>query len=320
MIGVVLVLAVGILLSGFFSGTETGFFRVSRVRLALDARDGSRLAQIQLWFVNNPAMFVATTLVGNNLANYITSFAVVLLTQQILRESSAAAEMTAAIVSAPFIFMYGELLPKSMFFAAPNRLMRRTGPLFVLFAALLAPVSGILGVLGLMLKRLVGASHAQIRQRLARHELSRILDEGRDAGILGSGQRQLAQAVFNVANQRVFRCAVSLDRTVTVRDSDSARAVIDVAQRRQSPEVVVLRTRTKHVLGYVRACDVLLGNGDWREATRSMMAIRQDESLLTALIKLRAADATIAEVVDAQGRTVGILHIDDLLDPLVPKW
>ncbi len=320
MMGTVIILVVGLLLSGFFSGTETGFFRVSRVRLALDARDGSRLAKIQLWFINNPAMFVATTLVGNNLANYMTSLAVVLLTQRVLRDSSAAAEMTAAIVSAPIIFMYGELLPKMMFFASPNQLMRRTGPLFVVFAGVLAPVSGLLGLLGLLLKRIVGASHSQVRQRLARHEVSRILDEGRDAGILGTGQRQLAQAVFNVAKDRVFRRVVSLDRTVTVRDSDTARTVVDVARRRHAPEVVVLRSGSKQVLGYLRVSDVLLRQGDWREATRPLMAIRHDESHLTALIRMRGAEATIADVVDAQGRTIGILHIDSLLDPLVPDW
>jgi len=73
-------LAAGIFLSAFFSGSETGFYRVSRIRLVLDGLGGDRMARLILWMTNNPSLFVATTLIGNNLANYMTSLAIVLLT------------------------------------------------------------------------------------------------------------------------------------------------------------------------------------------------------------------------------------------------
>ena len=68
---------VGMLLSALFSGSETGFYRVSRVRLLIDALSGDRTAKWLLWASNNPAAFVATALVGNNVANYLTSRAIV---------------------------------------------------------------------------------------------------------------------------------------------------------------------------------------------------------------------------------------------------
>ncbi|MDE0818943.1 MAG: DUF21 domain-containing protein, partial [Pirellulaceae bacterium] len=77
----VALLCIGILSSAFFSGIETGFYRVTRVRLVLDGRDGDWISRSLLWFTNNPSIFVATTLVGNNIANYLTSFAIVLASQ-----------------------------------------------------------------------------------------------------------------------------------------------------------------------------------------------------------------------------------------------
>ena len=62
---------VGMLLSAFFSGAETGFYRVTRVRLVLDAMGGDWIASRLLSLTNNPTLFVATTLIGNNLANYL---------------------------------------------------------------------------------------------------------------------------------------------------------------------------------------------------------------------------------------------------------
>ena len=79
--GILILLLLGLLLSAFFSGSETGFYRVTRVRLVLDGRDGDFISRRLLWLTNNPSVFVATTLVGNNLANYLTSFAIVLASQ-----------------------------------------------------------------------------------------------------------------------------------------------------------------------------------------------------------------------------------------------
>ena len=77
MIWALLLFVVSILLSSFFSGSETGFYRATRVRLTMDALAGSWVARGLIWLTNNPALFVATTLVGNNLANFLTSHAVV---------------------------------------------------------------------------------------------------------------------------------------------------------------------------------------------------------------------------------------------------
>ncbi len=54
---------VGLLLSAFFSGTETGFYRIARMRLTLDAIGRDQTARRLLWLVNHPSIFVATTLV-----------------------------------------------------------------------------------------------------------------------------------------------------------------------------------------------------------------------------------------------------------------
>ena len=61
-------LLLGIFLSGFFSGSETGFYRASRVRIVIASLDGDRMSKALVKLINNPALFVATTLIGNNVA------------------------------------------------------------------------------------------------------------------------------------------------------------------------------------------------------------------------------------------------------------
>jgi len=130
-------LLLGIFLSGFFSGSETGFYRASRVRIVIASLDGDRMSKALVKLINNPALFVATTLIGNNVANYVTSLAIVLLTRQM--HVSSFGELLSPILLSPLLFVYGELLPKNLFYQAPNFLLRLAAPLFLFFAFIFWP-------------------------------------------------------------------------------------------------------------------------------------------------------------------------------------
>lgn len=83
----ILLLVIGVFLSAFFSGMETGFYRASRVRVVMAGLEGDRISQSLLKLINNPTWFVATALIGNNVANYLTSLSLVLLTAAISQSS-----------------------------------------------------------------------------------------------------------------------------------------------------------------------------------------------------------------------------------------
>jgi putative hemolysin len=314
--GIIGLLLVGLFFSALFSGSETGFYRAGRVRLALDARQGDWIAKALLWLTNNPSLFVATTLIGNNMANYVTSLAIVLAAQVLMGGSNFWAELIAPIVAAPIVFVYGELLPKNIFYLAPNRMLRLAGPVFLVATVIFSPIAVLLWFLGLLLQVLVGESPVQVHQRVARNELKRILIEGHDAGILGSTQSQLAKSVFEVANDPVRRLATPVARFLSVRDSQTKDEVIHLGQRNRAAALIVSSERSGDILGYVRVAEVLFSQGDWRDVTRKLVALRHDESHLTALVSLQSHGESLGEVVDEQGQTIGILSLDELLAPL----
>ena len=194
-------LLLGIFLSGFFSGSETGFYRASRVRIVIASLDGDRMSKALVKLINNPALFVATTLIGNNVANYVTSLAIVLMAREI--QVSSLGEMLAPILLSPLLFVYGELLPKNLFYQAPNFLLRLAAPLFLIFAIVFAPVAAVLWAMSWVLGWLLGQSPKKIRLTLARKELQEVFEEGLEAGILHPTQRHLAQSFFLVAARPV---------------------------------------------------------------------------------------------------------------------
>jgi CBS domain containing-hemolysin-like protein len=305
---IVILFAVGMLLSAYFSGTETGFYRASRIRLLLDGLGGDVVARLLLRLTNNPTLFVATTLVGNNLANYLVSLSIVLATERFPVSESFVASLVAPVVFAPFVFVYGELLPKNLFYHMPNRLLRAGAPAFFFFALLFLPLAAILWIFGRILGRVVGESPERVRLMLARHELARVLEEGHHAGILRPVQRDLAQGLFSVANYPVSRFAIPTARMVAVRLGASKTDVLRLARRQRAGVLPVESDKKpRRIVGYVRTFDLQLHQGDWTEQTKPLLEIQHSQTLIDAMIRMQNSREPLARVVDAEGRTTGLL-------------
>ena len=312
-----LMLLVGMFLSAFFSGSETGFYRVTRVRLVIRALGGDRVARGLLWLTNNPALFVATTLIGNNVANYVTSLAIVLAVQALFGQSPLA-ELAAPIILAPVLFVYGELLPKNLFYYAPNTLLHRCGPLFLLFTFIFLPVAVLLWLLGRALQSLVGEAPERIRLRLARSELAQVLEEGHEAGVLHPSQRRLAQGLFAAANVPVVQHSTPLGRVAIIQRGAKKADVFRLARRHRMTAIPVeeVSGRDRQLIGYVRLIDLHLDDGDTVQTVRKMIEVPADMRHVSALIRLESSGEVLARVIDEESKTVGLLDVRKLNEPL----
>lgn len=307
-------LIVGVFLSAFFSGSETGFYRASRVRLVIRNLEGDSISRYLLMLVNNPGLFVATTLIGNNVANYITSLSIVLITTLIW--DSALAEMLAPVMIAPMLFVYGELMPKSLFFQAPNSLIRFTAPLFLVFTILFMPASALLWAMSKLLEKLLGQAPERVRLTLARRELHDVIDEGIEAGIISKTQRALGQNFSLVASKPIGEVCTPLSKTHMLPATADSTALRKLASKRELPDVAIYRGTKPNVIGYVRVVEMLLGK-DGELKVLPLPTISEKEVFGEALLQMQTKHHTIMRVVGDNDQTVGLLSIDQLTDPLL---
>ncbi len=301
-------LLVGLALSAFFSGAETGFYRVTRVRLAVEALAGSLISRSLLWLAHQPSVFVATTLVGNNLANYLTSLAVVLASQRFFPEGGTLVILLGPIVISPVVFVLGELLPKNLFFDAPNRLLKRCAPPLLGCTLLFAPITIVLWMFSRLIQLLTQTSQQELRLRLARRELGELLAEGHEAGILRPAQQSLAQAMLAVAGLPVSRFASPSGRVVRVTTTMSKSDVLRIAQRHHRTLLPVEEARRgRRLVGYLRTTDLYLNKSAALPKPQPMVELRDDQSCLSALHELSQSDDALGHVVGEQGKTVGFV-------------
>lgn len=307
------------MLSAFYSGCETGFYRVSRVRLLIDALEGNRFAKLLLWSSNNPAAFVGTTLVGNNVANYVTSLGVVMAAGYWFPGTSSA-EILLSVAVSPIVFVYGELLPKKLFFAAPYGLLKKCVPLLSASAALFSPISGLLWAVSLGLQKLVGTPTQGIELVLRRRELSDVLAEGHAIGLLAPTQRQLAQATFTLASRPIRDFAVPATRQTTVTTAISRQEVVRIGRRFQMPVMPVKDpAQNNAVIGAVKALDCVL-QPDGKELPIVPIAnVSETASFLTVLLRLQSEGQSMAAIRSSAGKLIGYVTLDQLRGRLLSE-
>ena len=318
MLSVILILIAGLLLSAFFSGSETGFYRVTRVRLIMDAKSGHWISKALLWMVNRVTMIVATVLIGNNIANYLVSLALVMAGELLLTGWMHRFEAFLPILMTPFLFIYGELLPKYLFYQAPYRLLRLGAPFMVLCTLLFLPISIVVIGLELLWKRLKGESSEQSSTSLERNELQRVLMEGQEAGVLQPIQRQISQNLFSYGARPVRQFANPI-RGLTIVQEDASEQEISEALTRSAQRLIGV-ARNDQLIGYYQAADFLLSSASQGPASlQPIIEVAASETNIQVLTQMNRQRIQLAVVVDASGRRVGLVTQDRLQKLLVPS-
>lgn len=314
---------VGVRLSAFFSGSETGFYRVSFLRLSIDAHTGDPVAQRLLWFVQHPELFVATTLVGNNIANYLTTVAIGLGAGVFTESSSTAAEVGATLLIAPVIFIFGELMPKNLYFRAPTRLLRKNVGLFQFFYRSLLPASMPLVWITRMMEKLSSSSSSRVDFLLGRHRLIQVLSKGHEHGVLTNQQGILVHGLLHDATRPISEIMIPTAR-ILGEDENAARAtLLEYARRNHLTHIPVKRhNSTADWFGYVRVLDLELGSRTDEEMIRTMPRIPVDSTRLMALLAIRDSGESVGVITDGNevlGLIMENVLIDHLMHPLGSK-
>ena len=325
-IGCLLFLA-GLLLSAFFSGSETGFYRVTRVRLVMDAKSGSWIARCLLWLIAFPSLQVATVLIGNNIANYLVSLGLLFASQALFENLGDSITTLMPVLATPALFIYGELLPKYLYFNASYLLSTRGAPFMLVCTVLFLPVSLLVMTVELILQKLVGQSNVRMRFSLERQELQRVMMEGQEAGILKPVQREMSQNLFIYGVRPVRHFATPLRAIALVDESASLDEILAVGRKRKQRVVGVVAENGQELVGCYQVADLILGRAAYSEVNgqqnpRQFMLqvaeISASVSNVQALSDLQNEQRPIAQIRDERGVVLGIVSRARLTSLLLP--
>jgi putative hemolysin len=311
----------GLVLSGLFSGAETGVYSLNRVRLRVRSEQGAPRARRLARLMERPDEIVITVLVGTNLADYICSISIAALVM-LAGAPLHLSDLYAAAIGTPLVLVFGGIIPKDIFQRHADRLMYAlSGPLLVCRQA--TRMVGASWLLRTVPRLILGALRHGGGQGdadlLPRVRMQRLLHEGAARGGLTRFQRDTIERILSLSRVSVGRVMVPLARAAVVPEHIARDDFLRIARMAHFSRLPVWRDHPASMIGIVTIFSVLTDPQQRPIAAhvRPAVVLRADETVPAALLKLQQSHEFMAIVTDRRGRCVGLLTLKDLVEEIV---
>jgi Mg2+/Co2+ transporter CorB len=320
-----------LLVSAFFSGSETALTAASRGKLRAQADKGSRGAGTALAVTEDGERMIGALLLGNNVVNILaTSLATALLTKVFGTTGVAVATLVMTLL----VLVFGEVLPKTLAITIPEAAAARVAPVIQLMMWLFGPIIGVTqGLVRLVLAACGVRTEPGRRVLSLREEIAGAIALGHSEGAMEKEDRDRLLGALDLSHRDVSEIMKHRSQ-IEMIDADKPPTEI-VAQVLASPHtrLPVFRGSDENILGVIhakellRAMDRLLRaeQGDW-EALRDLDVLEEamppyfipettplDEQMRQFLRR----HTHFALVVDEYGALQGLLTLEDILEEIV---
>lgn len=305
-----------IILSGYFSATETAFSSLNKTRIKYMAEKGSKRAKRTLQLAENYDKLIATILIGNNIVNISTASIGTLLFVDLMGQELGATVSTVVVTIVVLIF--GEITPKSIAKDYPERFAMFSAPMIGALLWLFTPLNFLFS----LWKKLVALLfHSDEEDKMSQEELLLLLEEVEQEGAIDKSEGTLLRNAVEFGDlevQSILTHRVDLEAVEVNATKEEIAAKF--TETRFSRLLVYEETIDK-IVGVLHLKDFYDGMGINPKPLREIMTpplfIHQTEKVDDLLQLLKSSKSHIAVVIDEYGGTLGIVTMEDILEELV---
>lgn len=319
LIGLIFVL---LLLSAFFSGSETALMSLNRYQLRHKAREGHRGAMLAEKLLKRPDRVIGLILLGNNLANFSTASLVAVIAFDIGGQPAVA---LGTLLLTLIVLIFSEAAPKTLAALHPERLafpaamvyyplLRITYPFVWLINAC---ANGVLYLFG------VRSSHTEL-QALTREELRTVVHEA--GSRISTRYRSMLLSILDLEKVTVDDVMVPHNEIIGIDLDGSDEDIEKIISESQHTRLPVYRDNIDHVVGVLHLR--MLANLATRKLDNSTLQqlliepyfVPEGTPLSTQLVQFQRRRERIALVVDEYGDIQGIVTLEDILEEIVGEF
>ncbi|RSO08644.1 hypothetical protein DMH18_21325 [Streptomyces sp. WAC 06783] len=326
------VAALTLVSNAFFVGGEFAMISVRRSQIEPRAKDGDRRAERVLWGLEHLSEMLATAQLGVTASSLVLGAmaepAIAHLAEPLFTAVHVPhglvhpVAFVLALTLATYLHMLvGEMVPKNIALAAPERSALLLGPPMVALTRALRPVVVSINALANTLLRLARIEPAnEVAAAFTDEELARIVQDSRHAGLLSDTGGERLRDALELGQRPVGDLLVPLSEMVTVDQRVTPDELERTAARAGFSRLPVTGPAGT-VLGYLHIKDTLgVVERDRpfpRKALRPMPRVHRDTPLDDTLTTMRAAGTQLAAVSGEQGEVLGFVTMTDVLGELV---
>jgi len=315
-------LVILIILSGFFSSSETGLMALNKYRLRHLAKQGHRGARAAQKLLQKPDRLIGLILLGNNLVNFLAASIATVIGVRLFGSNGI---WIAAIVMTVVVLIFAEVAPKTVAAVHPERIAFPASHVLTILLKVLYPLVWLVNSLAnFVLKPFKVRTNVDVIERLNREELRTLVQEG---GMIPRDHQRMLVNILNLEQANVEDVMIPRQDIVGINLDDDWEDILIQLTQTVYTRLPVFRESIDQVEGllHIRAVIAELAHGaltfdNLKRSVRKPYFIPEGTGLTRQLLEFQSRERRMGLVVDEYGDIQGLVTLDDILEEIVGEY
>ncbi|NLL46085.1 MAG: HlyC/CorC family transporter [Clostridiales bacterium] len=303
--------------SSFFSVAETAFAASNKLRIKRAALDGDKRAVLADYISENFPRFLATVLIGNNLANIAFSSVATIVSDGLFPNH---AELIAGVGATVLILIFGDILPKILAYERPDPIVYRTAKPVRFTMALFAPVTAAVNAFVSWLSPLWTPKNAE--PSVTDEELVHILESIEDEGIFTEREGDLIRSAIEFSDVTAREILTPRVDVAAFNIENDISEILNDSEFLSYSRIPVYEDSIDNIIGVLSTKKLIKavisgGEVNIREMLTPAVFVHMTRNISSILKEFRDTQLQMAVVIDEFGGTMGILTLEDIMEEIV---
>ncbi|WP_378186435.1 hemolysin family protein [Aquimarina sp. W85] len=322
----IIVVIISLILSAFFSGMEIAYVSSNKIHIEIEKKQGGFLANILARLTKKPSKFIATMLVGNNIALVIYGFYMGDLLVQLLVEfypqiaGGGLSLLIQTVLSTLVILLTAEFLPKVFFQIYANFFLKLLSFPAYIFYVLFSPISTfIIWVSDFVLKNFLKTDGDEVQLAFSKTELGDYITEQMEAVEAHDeidSEIQIFQNALEFSEVKSREVMIPRTEVVAVDKSKAVDEVNTIFVETGLSKILVYNETIDDIIGYVHSFELFKKPTSLRSILMPVVFVPETMFVKDVLNLLTKKHKSMAVVIDEYGGTSGIITVEDIVEEL----
>lgn len=313
-----IILIILLMLSAFFSSSETALMTVNKIRLRSLAEEGNKRAAMVLDITeNHTSKMLSAILIGNNIVNISASSLSATLAYAFggYMVSIATAVLTVAIL------VFGEITPKNYATINAEKITLRYIPVIRFFMAVMTPVIFIINLFSRGIMFLLRVDPSAADRAMTEEDLRTIVDVSHEDGIIESDEKEMIYNVFDLGDANAKDIMVPRVHVTFANVDNTYEELIEIFREDKFTRLPVYEENPDNIVGIINMKDLLLYDRNEtfniKDIMRKPHFTYEYKNISELLVEMRDSTFNIAIVLDEYGEMAGLITLEDILEEIV---
>lgn len=318
-----LILVILILLSGFFSASETALTAYRSNNLEkLDVEKKRRIYELLKQWLKEPNAMLTGLLIGNNIVNILASSIATVVIVNYFGQKSSSVLLATAIMTV-LILIFGEITPKLIARNNSSSIAEFVITIVYIIAFIFKPIIAFLMVISKLIGRILGINMTSSQMMITEEDIISFVNVGNAEGIIEEDEKEMIHSIVTLGETTAKEVMTPRTSMLAFEGSKTINEVWDEIIENGFSRIPVYNETIDDIIGVVYVKDLMehIKNGDLNlpisQFVRNAYYVPETKSIIEILKEFRKLQVHIAMVLDEYGGIVGLVTIEDLIEEIV---